>query len=231
MSDSGVITIHLVAALLAGSIIGFERSLHGHPAGFRTHALVCPASSLLMLITLYQWKWLPPNVLLESVRMDPTRMAQGIMTGIGFLGAGVIFKEGMSVRGLTTGVDLDHGWHRHPDGGWFFPSRHSRYPDDPGGAFALSHVRRQDTSPVICPVSCRLRPNNVMPEEQVRSLVLDHGFEIVTMNYRATRPGLFEYRMDIRTTDPDRASKLVEALLRTESVREFRISRTGCDRA
>ena len=70
-----------------------------------------------------------------------------------------------------------------------------------------------------------------MPEEQVRSLVLDHGFEIVTMNYRATRPGLFEYRMDIRTTDPDRASKLVEALLRTESVREFRISRTGCDRA
>ncbi len=58
-----------------------------------------------MLVTLYQWKWLP-GVPMDTVRTDPTRMAQGIMTGIGFLGAGVIFKEGLSVRGLTTAASI-----------------------------------------------------------------------------------------------------------------------------
>jgi MgtC family len=55
---------------------GFERSFHGRPAGFRTHTLVCLALSLLMLVTLYQWKWLP-GVPLDTIRTDPTRMAQG----------------------------------------------------------------------------------------------------------------------------------------------------------
>ncbi|HPL80539.1 MAG TPA: MgtC/SapB family protein, partial [Burkholderiaceae bacterium] len=63
------------------------------------------ASSLLMLVTYIQWKWLP-GVPLDTVRTDPTRMAQGIMTGIGFLGAGVIFKEGVTIRGLTTAASL-----------------------------------------------------------------------------------------------------------------------------
>src|SRR5690554_3677515 len=96
---------HLLSAMIAGGVIGLERSYHGRPAGFRTHTLVCLASSLLMLVTIYQWEWLP-GVPLETVRTDPTRMAQGIMTGIGFLGAGVIFKEGLSVRGLTTAASI-----------------------------------------------------------------------------------------------------------------------------
>jgi putative Mg2+ transporter-C (MgtC) family protein len=58
-----------------------------------------------MLVTLYQSEWLP-GVPLETVKMDPTRMAQGIMTGIGFLGAGVIYKEGATVRGLTTAASM-----------------------------------------------------------------------------------------------------------------------------
>src|SRR5690606_37309086 len=96
----------LTVALAAGGVIGLERSYHGRPAGFRTHALVCLASSLLMLVTLYQQAWLLPGVPLDSVRTDPTRMAQGIMTGIGFLGAGVIFKDNLSVRGLTTAASI-----------------------------------------------------------------------------------------------------------------------------
>src|SRR5688500_8928946 len=105
IDDSLTIVIHLFGALAAGGIIGLERSWNGHPAGFRTHALVCLASSLLMLVTLFQSKWLP-GIPLDAIRMDPTRMAQGIMTGIGFLGAGVIFKEGLSVRGLTTAASI-----------------------------------------------------------------------------------------------------------------------------
>lgn len=99
------ITAHLVAALIAGGAIGLERSFHGRPAGFRTHTLLCVASSLLMLVTLYQWQWLP-GIPMDTVKTDPTRMAQGIMTGIGFLGAGVIYKEGVSIHGLTTAASV-----------------------------------------------------------------------------------------------------------------------------
>jgi putative Mg2+ transporter-C (MgtC) family protein len=92
------VSTRLVGALVVGGIIvGFERSFHGLPAGFRTHTLVCLASSLLMLVTYYQWKWMPGTPI-DTVRTDPTRMAQGIMTGIGFPGAGVIIKK-VSVLG------------------------------------------------------------------------------------------------------------------------------------
>src|ERR1700694_5869563 len=99
--DDLVIIGRVTGALVIGALIGFERTFHGRPAGFRTHSLVCIASSILMIVTVYQNQWM---TLLEhdAIRTDPTRMAQGIMTGIGFLGAGVIFKEGLTVRGLTT---------------------------------------------------------------------------------------------------------------------------------
>jgi putative Mg2+ transporter-C (MgtC) family protein len=97
--DAYEILARILAALAAGALIGYERSFHGRPAGFRTHALVCTASALLMLVTVYEAHWVPAAA---KVQLDPTRMAQGIMTGIGFLGAGVIVKEGLSVRGLTT---------------------------------------------------------------------------------------------------------------------------------
>src|SRR3954471_4223865 len=95
----------LLAAVLVGGLIGLERSYHGRPAGFRTHTLVCTASSLLMLVTVYEALWFSPQTSIRVAR-DPTRMAQGIMTGIGFLGAGVIVKEGISVRGLTTAASI-----------------------------------------------------------------------------------------------------------------------------
>jgi putative Mg2+ transporter-C (MgtC) family protein len=94
----------LLAGLCAGALIGYERSYHGRPAGFRTHSLVCMASSLLMLVTVYEAHWV--RVASDSVRLDPTRMAQGIMTGIGFLGAGAIIKEGLTIRGLTTAASI-----------------------------------------------------------------------------------------------------------------------------
>jgi putative Mg2+ transporter-C (MgtC) family protein len=93
----------LMAALCAGGLVGFERNYHGRPAGFRTHTLVCLASSLLMIVSVYQSLWFTAS---DSVRLDPTRMAQGIMTGIGFLGAGVIVREGANVRGLTTAASI-----------------------------------------------------------------------------------------------------------------------------
>src|SRR3990170_5183496 len=104
-AETWTILEHLLVALTAGALIGLERSYHGRPAGFRTHTLVCIASSTLMLVTLYPGRWFPDPVS-GTVSVDPTRMAQGIMTGIGFLGAGVIFKEGLTVRGLTTAASI-----------------------------------------------------------------------------------------------------------------------------
>src|SRR5919107_1418100 len=105
--DHGQLAVitRIAVALLVGGLIGFERTYHGRPAGFRTHALVCIASALLMLVTVYQSAWMT-TVPLDAIRTDPTRMAQGFMTGIGFLGAGVIFKEGLTVRGLTTAASI-----------------------------------------------------------------------------------------------------------------------------
>src|SRR5215204_3293282 len=106
MSHQELIVIFRIAvALLVGGLIGLERSFRGRPAGFRTHSLVCVASALLMLVTVYQGEWMT-GVSPDAIRTDPTRMAQGIMTGIGFLGAGVIFKEGFTVRGLTTSASI-----------------------------------------------------------------------------------------------------------------------------
>src|SRR5882672_3051455 len=102
-ADDLEMILRLLAALLAGAFIGYERSFHGRPAGLRTHVLVCLASAVLMLVTVYEDHWV--RVVGES-RLDPTRMAQGIMTGIGFLGAGVIVKEGLNVRGLTTAASI-----------------------------------------------------------------------------------------------------------------------------
>lgn len=95
----------MLGAAVAGGLIGAEREYRASPAGFRTHILVGLSSGLLMLAAVHQLHWLTdtPN---DIIRIDPVRMAHGILTGIGFLCGGVIFKEGLSVRGLTTAASL-----------------------------------------------------------------------------------------------------------------------------
>ena len=112
--DELVIIGRLTGALVIGAMIGFERSFHGRPAGFRTHALVCLASALLMLVTVYQLHWMT-EVPLDTIRADPTRMAQGIMTGIGFLGAGCYLQgRPHGARADDRGIHLDNVRDRHP---------------------------------------------------------------------------------------------------------------------
>lgn len=96
----------VAAAMTAGGLIGVERTYHGHPAGFRTHILVCLTSCLLMLAAMHQATWAFYALTGQNVVIDPTRMSHGLLTGIGFLCAGVIFREGFSVHGLTTAASL-----------------------------------------------------------------------------------------------------------------------------
>ncbi len=94
--DSSVL-FRLVLAVLLGGVVGMEREMHGRPAGFRTHIVVCLGATMLMVGSEYYRGYVD----LETV-FDPNRMAAGIITGIGFLGAGAIMREENMVRGLTT---------------------------------------------------------------------------------------------------------------------------------
>ncbi len=94
----GATAANLLAAWAAGSLIGAERTYNGRAAGFRTHALVGLAAAAAMTTAM----GLPTPTPMAFPAGDATRVVQGVMTGVGFLGAGVIFKEGVSVQGLTT---------------------------------------------------------------------------------------------------------------------------------
>jgi putative Mg2+ transporter-C (MgtC) family protein len=106
LSDLPGFTLPLLAAMLAGGMIGFEREWRGRAAGFRTHILVCLASALLMELAVTQaaWRFMPVEG--AQVIADPARLAHGVLTGIGFLCAGVIFRAGFSIHGLTTAASL-----------------------------------------------------------------------------------------------------------------------------
>jgi len=100
MDDMQVI-IRLVLSVILGGGIGFERQIHRRAAGLRTHILVCLGSCLIMLTSLYIF-----DIYKDKVPLDPARIAAGVITGIGFLGAGTIIREREQVKGLTTAASL-----------------------------------------------------------------------------------------------------------------------------
>jgi putative Mg2+ transporter-C (MgtC) family protein len=97
--------LRLAAACGLGAVIGFERELRDREAGIRTHLLVSLGSCLFTIVSAYGFhEFLVSGT--SIVRADPTRIAAQIVTGIGFLGAGAIIREGLSIRGLTTAASL-----------------------------------------------------------------------------------------------------------------------------
>ena len=223
-----VILVRVLAALVVGAAIGFERTFHGRPAGFRTHSLVCIASSLLMLVTVYQNEWMT-GVPLDAIRTDPTRMAQGIMTGIGFLGAGVIFKEGLTVRGLTTAASI---WVTAAIGillgvGFYYAAI-------VGAVAALTilaafrFVELRLPTEFYAQHSLTFERGAVMAEDDLRRLIGEHGFSIANLSYRLSDGGkLFEYGMVIKSRDRHNADALSRHLCQLPEVLEFRIAPMG----
>lgn len=102
-----IIFMNLLGALVLGLFVGYERAYHGRAAGMRTYGLVCTASCALVVVAGYPAYWFGGHVALASSPVpDPTRVIQGVVTGIGFLGAGVIMKDGFSISGLTTAASI-----------------------------------------------------------------------------------------------------------------------------
>ncbi len=96
------IVMRLIMAAILGGLVGFERETHNKRiAGFRTHILVCLGSALIMLTSIYMFISYG-----NSASAAPGRIAAGVVTGIGFLGAGTIIRSRVSVTGLTTAASL-----------------------------------------------------------------------------------------------------------------------------
>jgi len=98
------LAIRLLVAAALGAAIGFEREIHAHPAGMRTHLLVSEGSAIFTVLSIYGFVGVLPSG--DGSPPEPTRIAAQIVSGIGFLGAGAILKSGTSIRGLTTAASL-----------------------------------------------------------------------------------------------------------------------------
>ncbi len=101
MPSEKEILLRLALALVLSGLIGFERQLHRRTAGLRTHILVSLGSCLIMLTSIYVF-----DIYKSQAQIDPSRIAAGIITGIGFLGAGAIIRDREGVKGLTTAASL-----------------------------------------------------------------------------------------------------------------------------
>lgn len=107
-----LVFMNLLGALLLGMLVGYERAFHGRAAGMRTYGIVCMASAALTVFAGYPAFWWGGQGTHMAANLagvtwaDPTRVIQGIVTGVGFLGAGVIMKEGLNISGLTTAASI-----------------------------------------------------------------------------------------------------------------------------
>jgi len=224
--DSHLILSRLLLALLAGGIIGIERAIHGREAGFRTHTLVSVSSSLLMLLMTYQWQLIPAEYI-DTVRTDPTRMAQGIMTGIGFLGAGVIIKEGLTVRGLTTAASI---WMTAAIGiviglGFYEPAMYATIIT----VLTLSMFRWIESmipSLKYAQLSVRfMRNNQYTDEDALRELIAEYKIKSFEAGYQLYEQGSsFQYQMTLRTMDKKNFRRLAQRLMDMDDVHEFSIT-------
>jgi putative Mg2+ transporter-C (MgtC) family protein len=99
----GELLLRMVLAVLLGGLVGMEREWHNHAAGFRTHILVCLGSTTIMLLSIYGFSQFVDE---PNVRIDPARLAAQVISGIGFLGAGAILRNGSVIKGLTTAASV-----------------------------------------------------------------------------------------------------------------------------
>ncbi|WP_455208803.1 MgtC/SapB family protein [Kaarinaea lacus] len=224
MEDLTIVASRLVIALFAGGLIGLERAYTGRPAGLRTHALVCMSSSLLMLLTVFQWELLS-NVPIDTVRVDPTRMAQGVMTGIGFLGAGVIMKEKFTIRGLTTAASI---WITASIGIMLGMGFYS------AGLLATAltlavlsffgWLEKRIPSRVYSKLVVRFKTRTVMKRHELNEFVKQFKIGGSNPSYKWEEDGRYlEYRMNLVTNHANNYQQLADYLANLEDVHEFTI--------
>ena len=226
--DYYAVFIRLFMAVILGALIGFERSYHGRPAGLRTHTLVSTSATLLMLVTVFQWDLLA-GVPIDTIRVDPTRMGQGIMTGIGFLGAGVILKEKLTIRGLTTATSI---WMASAIGivvgmGFFTAAT--------AAAFitilvlnGFGWLERKLPTYNFSRLLVRCKRNEAIAKSDLFEIVKSHNFKTNNPSYELTDEGHFiQYEFTIQTKNSQNLETLAQSLIENQLIVEFSLIRLG----
>jgi putative Mg2+ transporter-C (MgtC) family protein len=178
LATNGLILLNLSGALLLGLMVGYERSYHGRAAGMRTYGLVCMASCALAIVSGYPNSWYGGQGAATAL-VDPTRVIQGVVTGIGFLGAGVIMRSGFTISGLTTaasiwtssviGILVGVGFYLAAMGLAFFSTMIMIYLNKAVGLLPSRHA---------VAVTLRFKPGFRPQEEVLRRAALERGYEI-----------------------------------------------------
>lgn len=206
-------TAPLAGSVIAGALIGYEREYRGRPAGFRTHILVCLASSLLMLGAVNQVEWMGETSP-EVIRIDPVRMAHGILTGIGFLCGGVIFRHGLTVHGLTTAASL---WITSALGTLFGVAAYGlAITGTVATLFVLAVLRLCDNlfpSQRLIDTSVRYRRSEAVSEAQFREAMQAMGFRAAGISHSLTDNGqAVEFATTLRAVGEAETGKLAQTL-------------------
>ncbi|WP_442854122.1 MgtC/SapB family protein [Brevundimonas sp. Root1279] len=215
----------VAAAMTAGGLIGVERTYHGHPAGFRTHILVCLTSCLLMLAAMHQATWAFYALTGQNVVIDPTRMSHGLLTGIGFLCAGVIFREGFSVHGLTTAASL---WVTSAIGVLFGVGMLQLALIGAGATLAVLAVLRLLDAKLphvgVVDVTLKWKRGQAPGEARLRDLLHAEGMRAVRIGHVITQEGaLHEHHMKVKGQMPMDIDGLVGRLGSEEGLAGFAV--------
>lgn len=222
---NGIIFLHLLGATAVGVLLGYERTYHGRAAGMRTYVLVCMTSTALTVINSFPGLWYG-GMIDNASTGDPTRVIQGILTGMGFLGAGVIMRDGFTIRGLSTAASL---WMTTAIGvligvGFYAAAIASTLI----GIFVMSSFRMLERvlpHHRVLHLMVAAPRNAASPETLVRRLAADLGYEVsewsVAMDADQQR---FEGQLVLAGGKADQSDAIVKALSRDAGIGEFRLS-------
>lgn len=225
---NGIVLLHLVGALALGILMGYERSYHGRAAGMRTYGLVCLASAALTVVAGYPSLWYGGAGAAggESAAGDPTRVIQGIVTGIGFLGAGVIMREGFSIRGLSTAASI---WTAAAVGvilgiGFYAAAIAAALLT----IVAMSSFRRLETAlphQTVMHLTLVFLRDKAPAAEAIRAKAREHGYDIIDWAFHLKNgSGHFEYQLVLQANGSPDPMELINQLASADTVVEFRLS-------
>lgn len=220
-----IMAADLGGALVAGSLIGMERELRAQPAGFRTHALVAFGSGLAMLVPPFvpQWVGTSPE---GFYSVDPVKITEGVLAGVGFIGAGVIFKEDFSIRGLTTAASI---WVTAAIGMLYGIGHHV----PAVGATVLTllvlsvfnWIERRLPISHIAIHSVRFQPAKAPDPDGYADELRGDGVTATEIATKADREaGITELKMRLRTTDPAAYNALAARLAADPRIAAFEVA-------
>jgi len=227
LATNGLILIDILFAMGLGLILGFERNFHGHAAGMRTFAMVCGSSAGLAAIGGFSGQWFGgPAVTHGPVVAEATHVIQGIVTGIGFLGAGVILRDGATVRGLSTAASI---W---AAAGIGIITGVGFYGTALGATLAsvvlMSGFKRFETRLPHrrqLKVSITLDEPDTLPTERLPGFMKDYGYTVVeTAVTSATVEKHFSYDLVLQSDATHNFNDLAEALGKMQGVAAFTLT-------